>query len=69
MAHSSALTDTELTVTGIEILNRELGGGAALRFLSLLHRDPTDYVDVSNRLYDGQTIDEIVERARTQWSG
>ena len=37
-----------------------------LRFLSLLHCEPTDYVDVSRRLYAGQSIDEIFDRAEQQ---
>ena len=46
-----------------------LGPVLALRFLSLLHREPTDYVDVSRRLYAGQSIDEIFDRAEQQWRG
>ncbi|NCO37444.1 MAG: hypothetical protein COZ06_11955 [Armatimonadetes bacterium CG_4_10_14_3_um_filter_66_18] len=68
MAETLVPTDTELAITGIELLNRGLGATAALRFLSLLHRNPTDYVTVSRRLYEGQSIDEIVARARAQWS-
>ena len=62
------LNDTELRIRGIEILNESLGVAAALRFLSLLHRDPTDYVAVSRRLYEGQTIDDIFDRARENWT-
>ncbi len=64
-----AVNDTELRIKGIEILNRELGPVLALRFLSLLHREPTDYVDVSRRLYVGQNIDEIFDRAAKHWGG
>jgi len=63
----NTLNDTELRVKGIEILNETLGIAAALRFLSLLHREPTDYVAVSQRLYAGQTIDDIFERAKKNW--
>jgi len=58
------LTEQELKVSGIEALNKVLGATGALKFLSLLHREPTDYVEVSRRLYQGQTIDEICERAK-----
>lgn len=61
------LNDTELRIRGIEILNESLGIAAALRFLSLLHREPTDYVAVSQRLYEGQTVDDIFDRARENW--
>ncbi|MCB0213585.1 MAG: hypothetical protein KDJ52_29855 [Anaerolineae bacterium] len=62
------LNDTELRIKGIEILNESLGIAAALRFLSLLHRDPTDYVSISRRLYENQTIDDIFERAKINWT-
>ena len=61
------MDDTEIKFKGIEVLNKSLGTTAALRFLTLLHREPTDYVEISRRLYKGQTIDEIFERARKQW--
>ena len=71
MRDNSATTmdDTELRIKGIEALNRDLGPVLALRFLSLLLREPTDYVDVSHRLYAGQSIDEIFDRAKQQWRG
>ncbi len=59
--------DTEIKLKGIETLNKTLGPAAALRFLTLLHRETTDYVEVSKRLYKGQTIDEIFERAKKHW--
>jgi hypothetical protein len=61
------MDDTELRITGIEALNRVLGATAALRFLTLLHREPTDYVQISRRLYAEQTIDEIFQRAKVNW--
>ncbi|MBM3127247.1 MAG: hypothetical protein FJ009_01265 [Chloroflexi bacterium] len=61
------MNDTEIRIGGIEALNRALGPAAALRFLALVHREPTDYVEVSRQLYQGQTIEEIFERARQNW--
>lgn len=63
------MDDTEIRFKGIEALNNTLGPTAALRFLSLIHREYTDYVEISKRLYENQTIDEIFERARIQWKG
>lgn len=51
--------DAEIKFKGIEALNKALGPSAALRFLTMFHREPTDYVEISRRLYEGQTIDEI----------
>lgn len=61
---TKAMNDTEIKLKGIEALNKTLGASAALRFLTLLHREPTDYVEISRRLYEGQTIDEIFKRAK-----
>ncbi len=56
--------DAEIKIKGIEALNQSLGPSNALRFLTLLHREPTDYVDLSRRIYENQSIDEIFERAQ-----
>ncbi len=66
MSTSQVMTDNELRLSGIEVLNKALGATGAFRFLTLIHREPTDYVDVSRRLYDGQTVDEIFDRAKGQ---
>ena len=60
------IDDTELRITGIDVLNKELGHSAALRFLSLIHHDPTDYVEISKRIYKDQTIDDVFDRAKQQ---
>jgi hypothetical protein len=67
MNATHTMTDSELRVNGIEALNRALGASGALRFLGMIHRDATDYVEVSRRLYEGQTVDEIFDRAKEQW--
>ena len=67
MEKGKVTDDAEIRVSGIEVLNKALGPAAALRFLTLLHREPTDYVEVSRRLYEGQTIEEIFERAKQHW--
>ncbi|MGB7292780.1 MAG: hypothetical protein WBD99_11450 [Thermodesulfobacteriota bacterium] len=67
MKKKKIMDDAEIRISGIEALNKALGPTAALRFLSMLHREPTDYVDISRRLYKGQTIDEIFSQAKKQW--
>ena len=61
------MNDTELRISGIEALYKALGPTATLRFLSLVQHEPTDYVEISRRIYEGQTIDEIFERAKQHW--
>jgi hypothetical protein len=34
-----------------------------------LHREPTDYVKISRRLYKGQTLGQIFGRAKKHWKG
>ena len=67
MDTTMAIDDAEVRFKGIDALNQALGPAGALRFLTLLHRDRTDYVEISRRLYEGQSIDEIFSRARKQW--
>jgi hypothetical protein len=44
------VNDTEWRIKDIEALNRDLGAVLAVRFLSLLHREPADSVGISRRL-------------------
>ena len=64
----SVTDDNTIRLNGIEALNKTLGAAGALRFLSLIHREHTDYVKVSRRLYNGQSVNEIFERSRDQWT-
>jgi GNAT superfamily N-acetyltransferase len=66
---AKAMDEAELRVLGIEALNKALGPADAFRFLALFHREPTDYVEISRRLYEGQTVKDIFERAKKQWKG
>ena len=68
MEKSGIMDDTEIRISGIEALNKTLGPAVALRFLALFHHESTDYVEISRRLYDGQTIEEIFERAKKRIS-
>jgi hypothetical protein len=34
----------------------------------LFHREPTDCVEISRRLYEGQTVEEIFEQAKREWT-
>ena len=67
MEKTKIMDDAEIRIRGIEALNKALGPAAALRFLTMFHREPTDYIEISRRLYEGQTIEEIFERAQKHW--
>jgi hypothetical protein len=61
--------EEKLKVVGMEALNKALGLENALRFLAIYHSEPTDYVDVSKRLYENQSVEEIFKQAKEHWSG
>lgn len=66
---TKTMNDAEIKFKGIEALNKTLGPATALRILTMLHREPTDYVEISRKLYKEQTIKEIFNRAKKQWKG
>jgi hypothetical protein len=53
----------------ISALNQELGVAGTLRFLALIHQSPTDYMEISCHLYEGQSLDDIFARAKENWQG
>jgi hypothetical protein len=61
------MSDTDIQINGIEALNKALGVSQAFKFLAMLSKQPTDYIQISNRLYEGQSIEEIFERAKVNW--
>ena len=69
MENIRMMDDSEIRIKGMEALYKSLGAAGALKFLSLLHQEPTNYVDVSKRLYREQTIDDIFARAGQNWQG
>lgn len=69
MKKRDLMDDAKLRLSGIDALNKALGPSAALRFLSLVQRDATDYVTISKKLYEGESLEEIFERAKENWQG
>jgi hypothetical protein len=63
------MDDAEIRMRGIEALNKALGVATALRFLALMHHEPTDYVQISRRLYEGQQLDEMFYQGKTKLGG
>ncbi|HLB25940.1 MAG TPA: hypothetical protein VJM83_06390 [Nitrospirota bacterium] len=66
---TKTLDNTEIRIKGIETLNEVLGPSAALKFFDMVRLEPTDYVEVSKRLYKGQTVEDIFARAKKHWKG
>ena len=67
MASQIVINDTAIQLNGINALNKALGHSGALRFITLIHREPTDYIEISRRLYETQTVSDIFERAKKRW--
>ncbi len=62
------LARMEVTIKWIEALRKSLESSVTWRFLSLIHGDTTDYVKISQQLYQDQSIDEIYNRAKQNWN-
>ena len=69
MSQYQRVDDTELREKGLKALCEALGPLEAVRFVALLHKQPGDSVEMSRMLYEGQTVDEILERAKRNWKG
>ena len=51
-----AIDEAKLRSAGVDALNKALGPLGAVRFLALFRSEPTDYVEVSRRLYENQSV-------------
>ena len=53
------MTDTELKVTGLKLLNDNLGLVETERFITLFLRDKFDYTEWRSALWQGKTLEDI----------
>ena len=56
-------TDTEIKMSGFEILSNNLGLIETERFISLIQRDKFDYTKWRKNLFNGLTGEEISKKA------
>ena len=68
MNEKLTMTDTEVTIKGIEALQKSLGSADTWRFISLVYANTTNYVQISKQLYQDQTIDEVYNRSKQNWN-
>jgi len=66
MSEVGEMDDAEIRAKGLDALYKDLGPARAHKFLAMFHREPTDYVEISRRLYEGQSIEEIFDRAKKE---
>ena len=57
------LTDTEIKRKGVRILIEKLGDVDAEKFISLINKEPFDYIQWQSTLWIDQTIEQVSEKA------
>ena len=58
------VTDTVLKRKGMDILSESLGLVDAERFISLILREPFDYTEWQQNLYNGITLDDFCDNVK-----
>jgi hypothetical protein len=59
-------TDTEIRLEGMNLLIEQLGPAAASRFLTLVHREGFNYTKWRQNLFEGKTVADILETAKSK---
>jgi len=57
------MTNTELKVKGLQILNKSIGLVEDERFVALIQQEPFDYTKWRDDLFEDLTIEEISKKA------
>ena len=57
-------TDTVLRCDGMNVLAEHLGIVEAERFVTLIQREPFDYTEWRQRLFDDMPLEDFLENAR-----
>jgi hypothetical protein len=57
-------TDTVLRCEGMKVLAANLGIVEAERFVALIQREPFDYTEWRQGLFEGMSLDTFLENAR-----
>jgi hypothetical protein len=67
MATEKNYTPEELRREAILILHKKLGALNTYRFLAQVSQSRDDYLKLQQRLFDGQSVDEIYSAAKQHW--
>jgi hypothetical protein len=57
------ITDTEIKITGFQILAKNMGDVEAERFIALIQREPFDYTKWRKNIDEDLSIEEISSKA------
>lgn len=60
------ITDTELKIKGFNTLTATLGAVEAERFITLILREPFDYTNWQQHLWENRSIEDISKAAMQQ---
>jgi PIN domain nuclease of toxin-antitoxin system len=63
------LTEEELRRQAVQALSERLGPVDALRFLSLISREPFDYQQWRKEYFSKYTVDELLQEVQHQHDG
>jgi len=67
MATEKNYTPEELRREAILILNKKLGAFNTYRFLAQVSQSRDDYLKLQQRLFNGQSVDELYRAAKQHW--
>ena len=57
------LTDTEIKKKGLKVLIENLGNVDAEKFITLISKEPFDYTQWQNTLWNDVSVDQLSEKA------
>jgi len=66
-AISIELADNAIVERGTKVLLEELGYAGFVKYLQLLTNGNNDYLDIQEELYRDMTVDEIFDKAKSNW--
>ena len=64
MINNIELTENAIMEKGTMVLLKELGYSGFIKFLKMLTNGNQDYMVVQDKIYEGQSIDDIFENAK-----
>jgi hypothetical protein len=69
MEDMKILTENALKEKAFDVLNKALGIAETHRFLTMLHKESTNYVALSRKLFKGKTRKELFNLGKRVWKG
>ena len=64
---SEHISDTELKIKALAVLNKNLGAANTIRFLSLYNMGKQDYMEMRDELFKGMSARQVFNAAADFW--